>query len=86
MAPLVAVAGRTASAGKVSRDAVTFVGQRYLDALLRAGGEPCVVTPRQLTADAAQEVMTTCDALFSSVGPMLTQRYMGMSPTRVLMV
>ena len=80
MAPLVAVAGRTASAGKVSRDAVTFVGQRYLDALLRAGGEPCVITPRQLTADAAQEVMSTCDALLLIGGPDVDPALYGHEP------
>lgn len=69
MTPLVAVAGRTVSAGKVSRDAATFAGQRYLDAILRAGGEPVVITPRELTRDAAKEVMSTCDALLLMGGP-----------------
>jgi putative glutamine amidotransferase len=59
---------------------VTFAGQRYLDALLRAGGEPFVVTPRQLTADAAQEVMSTCDALLLIGGPDVDPALYGHEP------
>ena len=80
MAPLVAVAGRTASAGRVSRDAATFAGQRYLDAIIRAGGEPVVITPRELTSDAAHEVMNTCDALLLMGGPDVDPALYGQQP------
>lgn len=80
MAPLVAVAGRTASAGKVSRDAATFAGQRYLDAIIRAGGEPVVITPRELTSDAAKEVTNSCDALLLMGGPDVDPALYGYEP------
>ena len=80
MAPLVAVAGRTASAGKVSRDAATFAGQRYLDAIIRAGGEPVVITPRELALDAAKEVMSTFDALLLMGGPDVDPALYGHEP------
>ncbi|MEY2642150.1 MAG: hypothetical protein RLZZ368_797, partial [Actinomycetota bacterium] len=38
--PPIAVAGRVAAAGRVSRSAISFAGRVYLDAVLRAGGEP----------------------------------------------
>ena len=40
MTPLIAVAGRTGAPSKVSRDEVAFAGKRYLNSILRAGGEP----------------------------------------------
>jgi putative glutamine amidotransferase len=61
--PLVAVAGRHGAAGRVARDAVTFAGYRYLESVRRAGGEPLVLAPRPLSADAAQALLGRFDAL-----------------------
>ena len=49
MLPLIAVAGRIGARGKVSRLEVSFAGRRYLDAVLRAGGEPVTLAPRDLS-------------------------------------
>ena len=51
--PPIAVAGRAAAAGRVSRSAISFAGRVYLDAVLRAGGEPLTLSPRELRHDEA---------------------------------
>ncbi len=51
--PLIAIAGRVAAAGRVSRSAISFAGRVYLDAVLRAGGEPVTLSPRELRLDDA---------------------------------
>ncbi|NBT21491.1 MAG: hypothetical protein EBT17_05180, partial [Actinobacteria bacterium] len=63
MTPLIAVAGRTGAPSRVSRDEVAFAGKRYLNSLLRAGGEPVVIAPQQLHEDAARELLQRFDAL-----------------------
>ena len=61
--PLIAVAGRIAAAGRVSRSAIAFAGRVYLDAILRAGGEPVTLSPRELAADDASELLDRFDGL-----------------------
>jgi len=61
--PLVAVAGRIAAAGRVSRSEISFAGRVYLDAVLRAGGEPLTLTPRELTHEQAIELLSGFEAL-----------------------
>jgi putative glutamine amidotransferase len=61
--PLVAVAGRIAAAGRVSRSEISFAGRVYLDAVLRAGGEPLTLTPRELTHEQAVELLSGFEAL-----------------------
>ncbi len=63
MSPLIAVAGRIGPAGKVSRIEVSFAGRRYLDAVIRAGGEPVTLAPRALTVPEARELMARFDGL-----------------------
>jgi putative glutamine amidotransferase len=47
----------------VSRDAVAFAGRRYLDAILRAGGEPVVISPQPLMVEDARAMMQRFDGL-----------------------
>lgn len=63
MSPLIALAGRHGAPSRVSRDAVSFAGRRYLDAILRAGGEPVVISPQPLNPDDAQAMMQRFDGL-----------------------
>jgi putative glutamine amidotransferase len=67
--PLIAVAGRTGAPSRVSRDEVAFAGKRYLNSILRAGGEPVVIAPQHFPADDASELMSRFDALLLMGGP-----------------
>ena len=69
MTPLIAVAGRTGAPSKVSRDEVAFAGKRYLNSILRAGGEPVVVAPQTFSATGAQDLLSRFDALLLMGGP-----------------
>lgn len=80
MSPLIAVAGRTAAAGRVSRDSVAFAGRRYLDSVLRGGGEPLVVAPQDLTAEAAANLIGRFDGLLLLGGPDVDPRLYGQEP------
>jgi len=61
--PLIAVAGRIAAAGRVSRSSIAFAGRVYLDAVLRAGGEPVTLSPRELRPEDAAELLSRFDGL-----------------------
>lgn len=61
--PLIAVAGRIAAAGRVSRSAISFAGRVYLDAVIRAGGEPITLSPRELRHDEALDLIGRFDGL-----------------------
>jgi len=61
--PPIAVAGRAAAAGRVSRSAISFAGRVYLDAVLRAGGEPLTLSPRELRHDEAVQLLKGFKAL-----------------------
>ena len=61
--PMIAVAGRLAAAGRVSRSAITFAGRRYLDAIARAGGEPITLAPREMRHDEALALLGRFDGL-----------------------
>ena len=61
--PPIAVAGRVAAAGRVSRSAISFAGRVYLDAVLRAGGEPLTLSPRELRHDEARQLLRGFKAL-----------------------
>lgn len=61
--PLVAVAGRIAAAGRVSRSEISFAGRVYLDAVIRAGGEPLTLSPRELRHDEAVDLLSGFGAL-----------------------
>lgn len=63
VSPLIAVAGRNGAPSRVSRDSVAFAGRRYLNCLLRAGGEPVVISPQQITDDDAESLMFRFDGL-----------------------
>ena len=75
MLPLIAVAGRIGAPGKVSRLEVSFAGRRYLDAVMRAGGEPVTLAPRELSDNEAAELLSRFDGLLlmggSDVDPAL---------------
>ena len=53
----------------MSRDAVSFAGKRYLNSVLRGGGEPIVITPQTFENDAALRLMERFDALVLMGGP-----------------
>ena len=61
--PLVAIAGRQGAPSRVSRDSVCFAGRRYLDSVLRAGGEPVVISPQAITDHESEDLMGRFDAL-----------------------
>lgn len=61
--PLIAVAGRQGAPSRVSRDSVCFAGRRYLDSVLRAGGEPVVITPQHISDDEAAALIARFDGL-----------------------
>lgn len=61
--PLIALAGRIAAAGRVSRSAISFAGRVYLDAVMRAGGEPITLSPRELRHDEALDLLRRFDGL-----------------------
>jgi len=53
----------------VSRDEVAFAGKRYLNSILRAGGEPVVVAPQVFEGEDADELLARFDALLLMGGP-----------------
>ena len=61
--PLVAVAGRIAAPGRVSRSAISFAGRVYLDAVMRSGGEPLTLSPREVRHDEAVHLLSRFDGL-----------------------
>lgn len=81
MTPLIAVAGRSGAASRVSRDEVAFAGKRYLHSLLRAGGEPVVITPQQFDEDGAAELLSRFDALLLTGGPDVDPKMYGQEPS-----
>ncbi|NBN89664.1 MAG: gamma-glutamyl-gamma-aminobutyrate hydrolase family protein [Actinobacteria bacterium] len=80
MSPLIAVAGRTAVAGRVSRDAVAFAGRRYMDSVLRGGGEPVVVSPQHITHEVAVDLVGRFDGLLLMGGPDVDPELYGQEP------
>ncbi|MFM7095527.1 MAG: gamma-glutamyl-gamma-aminobutyrate hydrolase family protein, partial [Actinomycetota bacterium] len=80
MSPLIAVAGRTAVAGRVSRDAVAFAGRRYMESVLRGGGEPVVVAPQHITHDVALDLVGRFDGLLLMGGPDVDPELYGQEP------
>lgn len=63
VSPLIAVAGRNGAPSRVSRDSVAFAGRRYLNCILRASGEPVVISPQQITDDDAESLIARFDGL-----------------------
>jgi len=61
--PLVAIAGRQGAPSRVSRDSVCFAGRRYLDSVLRAGGEPVVISPQVIDDDESDDLISRFDGL-----------------------
>ncbi len=78
--PLIAVAGRTAAARRVSRDAVTFAGRRYMESVLRAGGEPVVLLPQHITHEVALDLISRFDGLLLMGGPDVDPELYGCEP------
>jgi putative glutamine amidotransferase len=74
--PLIALAGRVGPASRVSRSSVSFAGDVYTDAVLRAGGEPVILVPQELTDDEADELISRFDGLvLMGGGDVDPQRY-----------
>lgn len=61
--PLVAIAGRQGAPSRVSRDSVCFAGRRYLDSVLRAGGEPVVISPQPIDDVESDDLISRFDGL-----------------------
>jgi putative glutamine amidotransferase len=80
MTPLVALAGRHGAPSRVSRDAVAFAGRRYLSAILRAGGEPVIVSPQPLSESDARDMMRRFDGLVLMGGADVDPRRYGEVP------
>jgi len=80
MQPLIAVAGRIGAAGKVARIEIAYSGLRYLDAVLRAGGEPVTLAPRPLTQEQATEVLARFDGLVLMGGADVDPALYGQDP------
>jgi len=80
MLPLIAVAGRIGAAGKVSRVEVSFAGRRYLEAVIRAGGEPVTLAPRDLTHDDASSILRRFDGLLLMGGADVDPAVYGQRP------
>jgi putative glutamine amidotransferase len=78
--PLIAVVGRHGAPGRLSRDAVAFAGYRYLESLLRAGGEPVVLTPRPLDHAEACSLLERFDGMLLMGGPDVDPASYGADP------
>jgi putative glutamine amidotransferase len=78
--PLIAVAGRLGPAGKVARTPVVFGGRRYLEAVLRAGGQPVLITPQPLDEAGAKELLGRFDGLVLMGGPDVDPDLFGQHP------
>ena len=61
--PLIAIAGRQGAPSRVSRDSVCFAGRRYLDSVLRAGGEPVVISPQAIDDSESDDLISRFDGL-----------------------
>ena len=81
MKPIIAIAGRVGPASRVSRSAVHFAGDVYTDAVLRAGGEPAIVVPQQLTNEDADELMSRFDGLVLMGGGDVDPNLYGQEPS-----
>ena len=81
MKPIIAIAGRVGPASRVSRSAVHFAGDVYTDAVLRAGGEPAIVVPQQLTNEDADEMMSRFDGLVLMGGGDVDPNLYGQEPS-----
>ncbi len=82
VSPLIAVAGRNGAPSKVSRDSVAFAGRRYLNCVLRAGGEPVVISPQQISASDAESLIARFDGLVLMGGPDVDPTLYGQAPSR----
>ena len=81
MKPIIAIAGRVGPASRVSRSAVHFAGDVYTNAVLRAGGEPAIVVPQQLTDEDADELMARFDGLILMGGGDVDPKLYGQEPS-----
>ena len=81
MKPIIAIAGRIGPASRVSRSAVHFAGDVYTNAVLRAGGEPAIVVPQQLTDEDADELMSRFDGLVLMGGGDVDPTLYGQEPS-----
>ena len=81
MKPIIAIAGRVGPASRVSRSAVHFAGDVYTNAVLRAGGEPAVVVPQELTDEDADELMSRFDGLVLMGGGDVDPKLYGQEPS-----
>jgi putative glutamine amidotransferase len=79
--PIIAIAGRVGPASRVSRSAVHFAGDVYTNAVLRAGGEPAVVVPQELTDEDADELMSRFDGLVLMGGGDVDPKLYGQEPS-----
>jgi putative glutamine amidotransferase len=78
--PLIAVIGRHGAAGRLSRDAVTFAGYRYLESVQRAGGEPLVIAPRHIDHAGAVALLERFDGMLLMGGADLDPSSYGGAP------
>jgi putative glutamine amidotransferase len=69
MTARIIIPGRLARAGVASRHPVAYAGVKFLDAVHRAGGEPLVVSPRELDEEGARRLLGHADGLLLIGGP-----------------
>ena len=61
--PLIGVPGRRSGKAEGLRTPAVAAGSRYLDAIVRAGAQPVVLSPQPLTRDEAQALVARIDGL-----------------------
>jgi putative glutamine amidotransferase len=75
--PLIAITSRRSERADTWRVPVVAVGQTYLDAIVRAGGQPLVVPPLPDTIDDLADVLARVDGLCLPGGPDVDPRRYG---------
>lgn len=76
MRPLIALTSRKSDRAETWRVPVTAVGRTYLDAIARAGGQPVVVAPLDVTLDDLAATLSRFDGVCLPGGPDVDpQRY-----------
>ena len=77
---MIAVPGRLGAAGKLSRNAVAFASRPCLDCVLRAGGEPVVISARSISDRDARALLRRFDGLVLMGGSDVNPTRYGQDP------
>ena len=80
MRPLIAITSRKSEQAQTWRVPAVAVGRTYLDAIVRAGGQPVVLPPLPATLDDVVDVLARFDGLCLPCGPDVDPHRYGESP------